>query len=84
MSCFINNLPDDIFKSQLAPFLLPFEQFAFCRIAKIWNKVYNKSKHSVSNQLYVRDLNTLSTLAKHGKKAKELINTINFIFERKF
>ena len=28
--------------------------------------------------------NILNKLGKHGKKAKELINTINFIFERKF
>ena len=28
--------------------------------------------------------NILNKLEKHGKKARELINTINFIFERKF
>ena len=36
--------------------------------------------------LYAENLrrNILRKLKKHGKKAKELINTINFIFERKF
>jgi len=36
--------------------------------------------------LYAESLrkNILNKLGKHGKKAKELINTINFIFERKF
>ena len=28
--------------------------------------------------------NILNKLGKHGKKARELINTIDFIFERKF
>jgi geranylgeranyl pyrophosphate synthase len=36
--------------------------------------------------LYAESLkkNILNKLGKHGKNAKELINTINFIFERKF
>ena len=36
--------------------------------------------------LYANNLkkNILRKLKKHGKKAKELINTIDFIFERKF
>ena len=36
--------------------------------------------------LYAKSLkkNILNKLGKHGKNAKELVNTINFIFERKF
>jgi geranylgeranyl pyrophosphate synthase len=36
--------------------------------------------------LYAESLkkNILNKLRKHGKNARELINTINFIFERKF
>ena len=36
--------------------------------------------------LYAESLkkNILNKLGKHGKNARELINTINFIFERKF
>ena len=36
--------------------------------------------------LYAKSLkkNILNKLRKHGKNARELINTINFIFERKF
>ena len=56
------------------------------RIVKDFMNKFNKLMGEKKASLFAESLkkNILNKLRKHGKNARELINTINFIFERKF